>query len=149
MFTPDNDSDIPIIMELGATTWRVLVWMLAHRQPIGARELGRALNMSSHSVALYHLQKLQKNNIVEKDDMGDYQVRKDADLGFLDNFLFVRFRIIPRVLLYAVIVTTLVGIYALFVPGDYSIHNVFALTIGVLSAIFLWSEVYRIHSGIS
>ncbi|MGY5859453.1 MAG: helix-turn-helix domain-containing protein [Candidatus Thorarchaeota archaeon] len=149
MFTPDNDSDIPMIMELGATTWRVLVWMLAHREPIGARELGRALGMSSHSVALYHLQKLVTNEIIEKDEMGDYRVRKDADLGFLDNFLFVRFRIIPRVLLYAVIVTTLVALYAMFVPLDYSLHNVFALTIGILSSIFLWSEVYRINSGIS
>ncbi|MGY5880201.1 MAG: hypothetical protein RTV31_08120 [Candidatus Thorarchaeota archaeon] len=149
MFTPDNDSDIPIILELGATTWRVLVWMLAHREPIGARELGRSLGMSSHSVALYHLQKLQTNEIVMKDEMGDYRIRKDADLGFLDNFLFVRFRIIPRVLLYAVIVTTLVAVYAMFVQVDYSIHNVFALTIGILSAIFLWSEVYRIRSGIS
>ena len=149
MFTPDNDSDIPIILELGATTWRVLVWMLAHREPIGARELARSLGMSSHSVALYHLQKLKTNEIVEKDNMRNYRVRKEADLGFLDNFLFVRFRIIPRVLLYAVIVTTLVMMYILFVPIDYSMHNVFALTIGVLASIFLWSEVYRIHSGIS
>ena len=149
MFTPDNDSDIPIILELGATTWRVLVWMLAHREPIGARELSRALGMSSHSVALYHLQKLQTNEIVEKDVMGNYSVRKDADLGFLDNFLFIRFRIIPRVLLYAVIITSLVVIYAMFVQVDYSLHNIFALTIGILSSIFLWSEVYRIRSGVS
>ncbi|MBD3159751.1 MAG: hypothetical protein GF309_13295 [Candidatus Lokiarchaeota archaeon] len=148
MFVPDEESDIHTILELGATTWRVLVWMLASGEPVGARELSRALNLSSHSVGLYHLNKLIDYEIVEKNNYGDYVVRDDADLGFLDNFMFIGFRVIPRVLLFAVMITTLLFIYLVFVGPDLGIHSVFAATLGVLSAIFLWSEVYRIWSGI-
>ena len=118
------------------------------REPLGPREIARRLGMSSHTVDLYHLEKLQKHEIVEKTSNDEYFVSPDADLGFLDNFFYVRFKVIPRVLVYAVLVTSLLGFYSIFVGFDYSVHRVFALTIGLVSSIFLWAEVYRLWSGL-
>ncbi|MFW9843608.1 MAG: helix-turn-helix domain-containing protein [Candidatus Thorarchaeota archaeon] len=146
---PEEDADIPLIFEIGPATWRVLIRLLAIREPLGPREIARRLGMSSHTVALYHLDKLQEHEIVEKTDDGEYIVSQSADLGFLDNFLYIRYKVIPRVLVYAVLVTSLLGFYTLFVGFDYSVHSVFALTIGLISSIFLWAEVYRIWSGLS
>ena len=140
--------NLPLVLELGPTTWRVLVSLLAAKVPLSAREVGRRLGMSSHTVAIYHLEKLEAHRIVEKNADGAYLVRAEADLGFLDNFLYVKHKVIPRVLFYAVVVTGLLFIYGFFVGFDYSIHSVFAITIGLISAIFFWAEVYRIWSGL-
>jgi hypothetical protein len=148
MNPPAQNDDLPLVLELGATTWRVLVALLAVKQPISARGVARRLGMSSHTVAIYHLEKLQSHNIIEKNVDGEYLVRPDADLGFLDNFLYVKHKIIPRVLFYAVVVTGLVVFYTLFVRFDYSVHSVFVLTIGIISMVFFWAEVYRIWSGL-
>ena len=145
----EDDTEIPLIFELGPATWRILIKLLAVREPLGPREIARRLGMSSHTVALYHLEKLQEHEIVEKTTDGEYIVSPTAELGFLDNFLYVRFKVIPRVLVYAVLVTGLLGFYTLFVRFDYSVHSVFALTIGLISSIFLWAEVYRIWSGLT
>jgi predicted transcriptional regulator len=148
MSSPAQNDDLPLVFELGATTWRVLVALLAVKRPIGARDVARRLGMSSHTVAIYHLEKLQSYNIIERNMDGKYLVRSDADLGFLDNFLYVKHKIIPRILFYAVVVTGLVVFYSLFVGFDYSVHGVFALTIGIISMVFFWAEVYRIWSGL-
>ncbi len=122
--------------------------LIALKEPLGPREIARRLEMSSHTVALYHLDKLQKHGLVEKTPHGDYHISPDADLGFLDNFLYVRFKVIPRVFVYAVLVTSLLVFYSVFVGIDYNVHSIFALTIGLISSVFLWAEVYRIWSGI-
>ncbi len=148
MILNEDDIELPLIFELGPATWKVLMKLLAVREPLGPREIARRLGMSSHTVALYHLEKLQDHYLVEKTSTGEYQVNPNADLGFLDNFLFVRFKVIPRVFVYAIIVTSLLLFYATFVGFDYSIHSLFALTIGSISVVFFWAEVYRIWSGI-
>jgi len=142
-----NDK-LPLVLELGPTTWRVLVTLLAAKAPISAREVGRKLGMSSHTVAIYHLEKLESLDIVEKNMEGHYLVNASADLGFLDNFLYVKHKVIPRVLFYAVVVTGLLVFYLVFAGIDYSLHSLFALTIGTISAIFFWAEVFRIWSGL-
>lgn len=138
---------IPIIFELGATTWRVLISLLTLREPIGPRELSRFLKMSSPSVALYHLEKLNSHNLIEKTSHGEYQVRKEADLSFLDNFLFLRHRVVPRITVYASFITGLVLVYLSLVAPDYGLHNIFALIIGVSASVFLWAEVHRMWKG--
>lgn len=145
----EDESELPLLFELGPATWRVLIKLLAVREPLGPREVARRLGMSSHTVALYHLEKLHEHDIVEKTTTGEYIVSPDADLGFLDNFLYVRFKVIPRVLVYAVLVTSLLVFYLAFVGFDYSVHSIFAITIGLISSVFLWAEVYRIWSGLT
>ncbi len=143
-----RSDNLPLVLELGPTTWRVLIALLAAKAPISAREVGRRLGMSSHTVAIYHLEKLESLDIVEKNMEGSYTVSSDADLGFLDNFLYVKHKIIPRVLFYAVVITGLLVIYLLFAGFDYSVHGLFAMTIGTIAAIFFWAEVFRIWSGL-
>ncbi len=145
--THDNDG-LPLVMELGPTTWKVLISLLAVKRPTGPREIARRLGLSSHSVAIYHLEKLVSLKIVEKNTAGDYQLRPDADLGFLDNFLYVKQKVFPRVLFYAVVVTGLVLFYSFVVGFSYSIDSVFALTIGIIAMVFFWAEVYRVWTGI-
>ncbi len=142
-----NDG-LPLVFELGPTTWKVLISLLAVQRPIGPREVARRLGMSSHTVAIYHLEKLCDENVVEKNIDGEYQVKPEANLGFLDNFLYIRDKTVPRVLFYAVVITGLVAFYSIFVGFDYSIHSLFTLTLGIISMVFFWMEVYRTWTGL-
>ncbi len=140
--------DLPLVLKLGTTTWRVLIWLLGNRGPAGPRDIARRLDLSSHSVAVYHLDKLIEHGLVERTPDGEYQVNPNADLGFLDNFLYVGYKAIPRNIVYASFITGLVVFYVVLGVVDYSVHSVFALTIGISAMVFFWAEVFRMWRGL-
>jgi hypothetical protein len=140
---------LPIVFQLGETTWKVFMVLLSIRKPIGPRELSKRLNLSSPSVGLYHLNKLTEHKLVLKTTDGEYIVDPDADLGFLENYLFFEHGAIPRMTFYASFVTGLLIIYILTTPFDFGAHNVFALAIGMSASTFLWMEVSRHYKSIT
>ncbi|MCF2138202.1 MAG: MarR family transcriptional regulator [Candidatus Thorarchaeota archaeon] len=139
---------LPLVLQLGPTTWRVLIMLLGNRGPVGPRDIARQLNLSSHSVAIYHLDKLIDYNLVERTLDGEYQIWPEANLGFLNNYIYVGYRAIPRNVIYASFITGLVLLYLVLGVVDYSVHSVFALTIGISAMVFLWTEVYRLWRGL-
>ncbi|MFW9918395.1 MAG: hypothetical protein ACFFED_02260 [Candidatus Thorarchaeota archaeon] len=143
-----KDEKLPLVLELNATTWRVLIGMLTLRRAVGPGELTKHLGLSSPGQCMYHLNKLMEEDIIEKNTLGEYTVRPDANLDFLDNFLFLKNKVVPRTILYAIFVSSLLALYILFVPFEFGIHNVFALLLGISGAGFLWAEVYRIWNGL-
>jgi hypothetical protein len=82
-------------------------------------------------------------DLVEKDNYGAYAVSEDADLGFLDNYLFFEHGSFPRMIFYAVYITGLLIVYTLAIPFDFGAHNVMALVIALSAAAFFWIEVMR------
>ncbi|MFW9847195.1 MAG: hypothetical protein ACFFD6_10630, partial [Candidatus Thorarchaeota archaeon] len=66
--------ELPIVFQLGETTWKVFLVLLSIRRSIGPRELSKRLNLSSPSVGLYHLEKLTRQNLALKTSDGDYVV---------------------------------------------------------------------------
>lgn len=144
-----RSKSLPIVFQLGETTWKVFIVLLSLRRPIGPRELSKRLNLSSPSVGLYHLNKLTQHNLTSKTADGNYIVNPDADLGFLENYLFFEHGAIPRITFYASFVTGLLIIYLLTTPFDFGAHNVFALAIGMSASAFLWMEVSRHYSAIA
>lgn len=140
---------LPIVFQLGETTWKVFIVLLGIRRPIGPRELTKRLNLSSPSVGLYHLNKLLQNHLALKTTDGDYIVDPAADLGFLENYLFFEHGAIPRMTFYASFITGLLVIYMATTPFDFGAHNVFALAIGMSALTFFWMEVYRHYGALS
>ncbi len=136
---------LPFPFKLGETTWKVLIAILSLHRPIGPRELSKRLNLSSPSVGLYHLEKLVEHRMLEKNVHGEYWIREDVDLEFLENFLFFESLAIPRFVLYAAFFTGLLIVYAMMTHFDYSIHNVFALAFGIAGFSFFWYEVQKIR----
>ncbi|MDF1539708.1 MAG: helix-turn-helix domain-containing protein [Candidatus Thorarchaeota archaeon] len=135
---------LPYLFEIGGSTWRVLLALLIHRNPVGPRELARHLKMSSHSVAVYHLTKLVEYELVEKTAHGDYQISPAANLKFLDEILFVKHKVVPLTqILYAVVFTSFFFIYLLTVGYDDSIQSGFALAISMAAAVLFSLEAYR------
>ncbi|MEM3712166.1 MAG: hypothetical protein QXR97_01310 [Thermoproteota archaeon] len=106
----------------------------------GVREIQRALGFKSPSIASYHLEKLRELGLLTRDEKGEYRVAKEVNVGLLKLYIKIgRFRL-PRFLLYACFITSMVFTYLLVYPQTLSLHNLFALMVSFSSLAILWLE---------
>ncbi len=82
---------------LKGTTLEIYRFLLKNNKPVGARELQRALNLSSPSLAAYHLTKLEEVGLIKKED-GEFSVAKNL----LEDCVRVSRFLIPRYLFYSI-----------------------------------------------
>ena len=137
-----QDDDI-IEAELKGKTMLVYMHLLRVNQPIGVRELQRALGFSSPSVSAYHLNKLQDLGLVES-DRGDYKLAREVKIGVLRQFVTLGRFMLPRFLFYAILVTTMLFTYMLQFPMVPNRQNITTILLGAVPAIVLWYETVRI-----
>ena len=114
--------------------------MMKLAKPIGVRELQRALEFSSPSVAYHHLEKLERLGLVQKDEYGSYGLVKNVDVGVLQAFAHIGTLLVPRFVFYAMFFTTLLVGYFLIYLGN---SNVYALIFGIGASAFAWYETIR------
>jgi DNA-binding transcriptional ArsR family regulator len=82
---------------LRGTTLEVYRFLVKNNKPIGTRELQRALNLSSSSVATYHLSKLEDAGLLKRQD-GGFTVNK----FLLENSVKISHFLIPRYFFYSI-----------------------------------------------
>jgi len=80
---------------LKGTTLKVYLFMVKQNRPVGVREVQRTLNLSSPSLAAYHLSKLEDVDLLRREG-GDYIVNK----VILENMIKIRRMLIPRYFFY-------------------------------------------------
>jgi DNA-binding transcriptional ArsR family regulator len=81
---------------LRGTTLEIYRFLVKTNKPVGIREVQRALNLSSPSVAAYHFSKLEEAGLVKR-EKGDYLVSKIV----LEHSIRISHFIIPRYLFYS------------------------------------------------
>ena len=79
------------------TTLDIYRLILKTNKPLGIREVQRMLNLSSPSVAQYHLAKLEQAGLVKR-EVGNYVVNR----VLLDSCVKINRFLIPRYLFYSV-----------------------------------------------
>ena len=89
---PDKTEDV-----LRGTTRDVYRFMLKSGKPVGVREVQRALNLSSPSLAVYHMSKLEEAGLI-KHESGNYVIDKVV----LDDAIKISRFLVPRYLFYAI-----------------------------------------------
>ena len=115
---------------LKGTTLEVYRFLLKQSKPMGVREIQRALNLSSPSVATYHLAKLEEVGLLKRVN-GAYSV----DKLILEYSIKVSRFIIPRFLFYAFFATAVLIIeLTLMKPNVLTREYVFAV---IATAIFV------------
>jgi DNA-binding transcriptional ArsR family regulator len=98
---------------LKGTILQVYRFLLKFNKPIGVREVQRALNLSSPSLAAYHLSRLEEAGLLKR-EKGDYVV----DKVFLKSMIKIRRFLIPRYLFYSIFAfSTLISKLTLFRPA--------------------------------
>ncbi|MGQ9478710.1 MAG: hypothetical protein ACUVQ0_01650 [Thermoproteota archaeon] len=108
------------------------------------REVQRALGFKSPSTASYHLERLRELGLLARDENGDYHIAKEVGVGLLKLYIKIGELRLPRFLLYACFITSMVVTYLLVYPQTLSSHNLFALLVSVSSLIILWLKTFLI-----
>ena len=125
---------------LKGTTLEVYRFLLKSPKPVGIREVQRALKLSSPSVALYHLTKLENNFLLRRED-GSYIINK----VMLENSIRIRRFLIPRYFFYAVFAITILIIeLALIRPATLTREYFFTTAATLVFAVIFCYETAKI-----
>lgn len=132
--------------ELRGNTLRVYWYMLSQNASVGVREVQRALDMSSPSVASHHLTKLEALELIEKKSDNTYELRKLVKVGVLQNFIAFRGVMLPRYSFVAIFFSVYTLVYYIMTLGvPWGLFDRYiGLGVGVVGAIFAWYETYRL-----
>ena len=118
----------------------MIYFVLLNKKSIGVRELQRHLDLSSPSVAKYHLEKLVNLHLIENRN-GIYHLDKKADLPLLTSWVLMGKFLLPKVLFAAVLFTFLFIGYLLFVYSYWNKDSMFFILFGLILMVYIWFEV--------
>ncbi len=130
-------------------TWDVYLCILTSGDPIGVREIWRILGLSTPSLAQYHVNKLLELKLIESTPRGKYVTNDEERIEALRSFLTLRGMLIPRMVVYAALLSGVMLSYVTFWPwrGDFRDLVVLAVTLFSVST-FLF-EAMKQYRGLS
>ena len=124
---------------LKGTTLEVYRFLLKSNKPVGTRELQRALNLSSPSVATYHLSKLEDAGLLKREG-GGFTVSK----FLLENSVKVNRFLVPRFLFYAIFAVAALAVELIFMmPAQLTREYVFSVLVTSVLAFFCIHETIK------
>jgi DNA-binding transcriptional ArsR family regulator len=129
--------------KLKGTTLRVYWHLLRSGKPTTIRRLQRSLGFSSPSVASYHLEKLMDMDLVKKNVMGDYELKKTVSLEVMNSFVRISHLMIPRYVFYTTFFFTLLIVFVVGYASSLSVQGVFALVFGMSGLVITGYETWR------
>jgi hypothetical protein len=138
-----NDQYGTIASTLRGKTLRVYWFILRNPKSASLREIQNGANLSSPSLATYHLDKLIELDLVKKDAHGFFHLRRDVKVGVLRLFMGSGRLLIPRFLCYAVFYSAMLPMFLLFIPfifGPITLLLMFTLIFG---AVTNWIETIK------
>ncbi len=124
---------------LRGTTLEVYRFLLKQNKPVGTRELQRALNLSSSSVATYHLAKLEDAGLLKR-EAGGFSVAK----YLLENSVKINRFLVPRYFFYAIFaVAALIIELTALRPAVLYQEYAFSVAVTAVLAVFLCYETAK------
>ena len=138
MSIPKEDED-KIISQLKGTTLRVF-WFSSSQKTVGVREVQRTLDLSSPSVAAYHLEKLCNLGLANRDRRNRYHIIKKVNVGELRQYLKIKNWLVPRWIFYAIFVTILFLSYMIFFFKELTISGIFMIILSLITMAIFWAE---------
>ncbi len=81
--------------------------LIQSSEAIGVREIARILDLKSPSLAQYHLQKLEDEELIEKTLENKYYVENPVIFGPLKHYYNINRKFIPRSVFTAIMATTI------------------------------------------
>jgi len=124
---------------LTGTTLKVYRYALKMGKPVGIREVYRALNLSSPTLASYHLSKLERAGLLKQTSEGYVM-----DKVIFHNFIRLRRSLIPRYLFYSLFFGTITIIELVLRPPVLTREYLFAVVVSFLAASSFFYETVRI-----
>jgi hypothetical protein len=128
--------------DLKGNTLRVYTYLFKV-QKSGVREAQRSLGFKSASLAQYHLDKLVDLGLATKDEVGNYFLAKEIKIEALEQFLKIGSFLIPRFVLYSVMLSILFVYFVLAVGHVVSSISVWAYIFALAGLVITWYETVR------
>jgi DNA-binding Lrp family transcriptional regulator len=108
---------------LRGLTLKIYKFILKNNSPLGIREIQRALNLSSPTLALYHVNKLEEAGLIKKQGTGYV-----ADRIVLENCIRLKRTLVPRFVFYTIFLSVTLIILTVFLrPTVLTREYVFAV----------------------
>jgi repressor of nif and glnA expression len=115
---------------LRGLTLKVYRFVLKNDKPVGIREVQRALNLSSPTLAIYHMNKLDEAGLIKKEADGYV-----ADRIILENLIRLRRILVPRNFFYMIFFIASLAILVVFMrPPSLSREYMFSLAVVSVAA---------------
>jgi len=128
---------------LKGNTLRVYTYIFKVQRS-GIRDVQHNLGLKSASLAQYHLDRLVELGLASKDDQtGEYVLAKEIKVEALEQFLKVGSHIIPRFLLYSVVLTVLFVYFAYLTAVVARSIDAWAFVFAIFGVSVLWLETAR------
>ena len=86
--------------KLEGITLSVYFYVVKKRAPVGARDAMKGAHLSSPSVAYRHLEKLEDWGFLEKNEFGEYVVKRKARVA---GYIWLGRRMVPKMLVYSLV----------------------------------------------
>jgi predicted DNA-binding transcriptional regulator len=116
---------------LRGLTLKVYKYILKNSNPSGIREIQRALHLSSPTLALYHVNKLEEAGLIRKQLDGYI-----ADRVILENFVRLKRTLIPRHFFYMIFLgAALIFLVTFFRPHNLTREYLFSVVTIVVAEI--------------
>ncbi len=119
----------------------MIYFVLLNTKKTGVRELQRKLELSSPSVARYHLDKLSELHLLENRN-GVYHLINKAKIPALTSWVLLGKQLLPRSIFAATFFSFLLIGYIIFIFSFWHKDSVFMLITGGLVCLYLWFDVW-------
>ena len=86
--------------DLEGITLNVYLHVVKKGKPVGPRDVMKGVDLSSPSVAYRHLQKLEDLGYLQKNEYGEYTVKKKAHIG---GHIWLGRHLLPKMWIYSLV----------------------------------------------
>lgn len=130
---------------LRGKAWKVYWYLLKNGNPVGVREVQRALHFSSPSIAHHHLEQLRELGLVQKQDVGGaYSLVGEVKIGVLRHYVKLGKLLFPRFFFYALFSSLFYVFYLALMVHGFTRDNLFIISFGAIVCAVFWYEAYRV-----
>ena len=98
------------------TTLNVYSYVVKQGKPVGPREVMRGANLSSPSVAYWHLQKLENSGLLEKNGAGEYIVKEKTSIS---GHIWIGRNLVPRLMCYSLFFLGILAVEAVIISVQF------------------------------
>jgi DNA-binding transcriptional ArsR family regulator len=131
------------LKEITGNTLRVYLHLVTHG-PCELREVQRGLDLSTPSLASYHLKKLTENGYVKQDKDGKYLAIKESSTEILEGYTKIGTALVPQILFLTIFFTIVIAFFsyqAIISPK----FTVYLAIFSLAAVLFLgWYETIRL-----
>lgn len=122
--------------EIRGNTLKIYLYLLKHG-PSELREVQHGLELSSASLASYHLGKLAEARYVSQYEVGKYYAIKDAETKVLEGYSKVGPAVVPQLFFFSLLFTILAAFFS-FEALDNSAYILYLVLVCIVMVIVFW-----------